>query len=106
MVDAGVVDAGVADVGVVDVGVADAGVADAGVADAGVADAVEVVASTVDSSSVRATDDVPQAAASSTESDATTPHRAVRGTCIPSGLHPAVVRWWHPHPKIVGERQR
>ena len=86
--------------------VVDVVVVDVDVVDVDVADAVEVVASTVDSSSVRATDDVPQAAASSTESDATTPHRAVRGTCIPSGLHPAVVRWWHPHPEIVGERQR
>jgi hypothetical protein len=91
---------------VVDVVVVDVDVVDVDVVDVDVADAVEVVASTVDSSSVRATDDVPQAAASSTESDATTPHRAVRGTCIPSGLHPAVVRWWHPHPEIVGERQR
>ena len=92
--------------GVVDVGVVDVGVVDAVAVDVVVGDAVEVVASTVDSSSVRATDDVPQAAASSTESDATTPRRAVRGTCIPSGLHPTVVRWWHPHPEIVGERQR
>ena len=96
----------VVDVVVVDVDVVDVDVVDVDVVDVDVADAVEVVASTVDSSSVRATDDVPQAAASSTESDATTPHRAVRGTCIPSGLHPAVVRWWHPHPEIVGERQR
>lgn len=96
----------VVDVAVVDVAVVDVAVADAVAVDVVVGDAVEVVASTVDSSSVRATDDVPQAAASSTESDATTTHRAVRGTCIPSGLHPAVIRWWHPHPEIVGERQR